>query len=191
MSRNVALIGVLFVLGAIGFVQAELQEAERAPAERVVSVSNFPNPQNVVGTVNVGNLPAVQTVTGTVAVSSIPAAPPAARMQLVGFTAATFTGGQGTFGFTSACQTEFGGASRMCLLPEALTTTALPNLAVGTDRAWIQPTEEIAHSDGGYSNCKAWGSSSSNQTGSVLFKTGVFAGDSCTSVYSVACCAPV
>ena len=36
-----------------------------------MSVTNFPNPQNVAGTVDVGNLPAVQQVTGTVAVGAV------------------------------------------------------------------------------------------------------------------------
>ena len=40
---------------------------------RLVEVTNFPNPQNVEGTVNVGNLPSTQQVAGTVSVGNLPA----------------------------------------------------------------------------------------------------------------------
>ena len=36
-------------------------------------IGNFPDPQNVVGTVDIANMPAVQTVDGSVAVSNLPA----------------------------------------------------------------------------------------------------------------------
>ena len=38
-----------------------------------VRITNFPNPQQVAGTMNVGNLPAVQSVSGTVNVGNLPA----------------------------------------------------------------------------------------------------------------------
>ena len=43
MKRNAALIAVLFVLGAVGFTQGQLQEANRAPAaSRRVSLRGIP-----------------------------------------------------------------------------------------------------------------------------------------------------
>jgi len=38
-----------------------------------VEVTNFPNPQNVAGSVNVGNLPSIQNVAGSVTVGNFPA----------------------------------------------------------------------------------------------------------------------
>ena len=43
---------------------------ERNPVE--VEVVNFPDPQNVIGTVDVGNLPSVQQITGQVNVGNLP-----------------------------------------------------------------------------------------------------------------------
>ena len=71
MNRNAALIAVLLVLGAVGFTQGQLQEADRS-ATKLVYVGNFPVVQNVAGSVDVGNLPAVQTVSGSVEVANLP-----------------------------------------------------------------------------------------------------------------------
>ena len=119
---------MLFVLGAVGFTQGQLQEADRNAASKVVAVSNCPAVQTVDGTVSVNNLPAVQQVSGTVSVDSIPAALAEKRFQLTGHTAAAFDGAQGIFTYTTACQTELGPNSRMCPASEAMTTTDLPNL---------------------------------------------------------------
>ena len=113
------------------------------------------------GTVAVGNLPAVQQVAGTITVSSLPAMPPPARMQLVGFTAATFTGDQGVFGFTAACQLEFSG-SRMCLVNEAITTTTIPTFGVGTENAWIEPGRGLSGGVGATINCYGWTNADEN-----------------------------
>jgi hypothetical protein len=69
-----------------------------AQSAKDVNVTNFPNPQNVAGSVEVSNLPAVQDVNvtndtanpvevaGAVEVTNLPAPGGAARFQLVGFT---------------------------------------------------------------------------------------------------------
>ena len=179
MSRNATLIAVLFVLGAIGFVQAELQEADRgAPAERVVTVSNFPAVQTVAGTVNVGNLPA------------------AARFQLVGFTKATFTAGQGVLGFTAACQAEFGTGSRMCSVGEVFETTVLPDLSSGATTAWVDQGTAARLAVAGITwpnqNCIGWGYAASGPfNGFFLTKAGKLDTDQCDQLKGVACCAPV
>ena len=179
MSRNATLIAVLFVLGAIGFVQAELQEADRgAPAERVVTVSNFPAVQTVAGTVNVGNLPA------------------AARFQLVGFTKATFTAGQGVLGFTAACQAEFGAGSRMCSVGEVFETTVLPDLSSGAATAWVDQGTAARLAVAGNAwpnqNCIGWRYEVSGTfSGFFLTKAGKLDTDQCHQLKGVACCAPV
>ena len=71
MNKSAFVVIALVLLGAVGFAQTEFQ---RAPSERLVTVTNFPNPQNVAGTVNVGNLPGTQNVAGTVNVGNLPEA---------------------------------------------------------------------------------------------------------------------
>ena len=125
MNRTGWAIVAVVLLCVAGFVQAQIQ---RIPPSRVVTVSNFPNPQNVAGAVSVNNLPAVQTVTGTVAVSSIPAAPPAKRMQFVGTTIQEYIGNNvgGFWGATTKCQMRFP-ESRICSREEYFLTTSLPS----------------------------------------------------------------
>ena len=86
-----------------------------------VAVTNFPDPQNVTGSVEVTNLPDVQDV--HVVNQQPPApAPASSRFQLVGFTSATYTGDMGGhFGVTQKCQLEFPG-SRMCTVKEVAAT---------------------------------------------------------------------
>ena len=59
------------------------------------------------------------------------------RIQLVGFTSDTFTGGEGVLGFTEACQVEFA-ESRMCTSVEVMRTTELPILPEAAS-AWVRP----------------------------------------------------
>ncbi len=48
------------------------QQSNAAPPVRPVEVVNFPDPQNVAGTVDIGNLPPVQAIDGNVVVSNFP-----------------------------------------------------------------------------------------------------------------------
>ena len=186
-NRIGPVVAVLAVLAAIGFVQAELQEAQRAPAERFVTVSNFPKVQTVDGTVNVGNLPAVQAVTGTVAVSSIPAAPSAKRFQFVGFTTQTYDGDQGGFfGTTVACQLEFPN-SRMCTRDEYLDTTTLPDVSNLPNAGWIDSESAISNN-----TCFGWTDNTGNQSGlQLLLESGFTEGQVCFVLNPFICCAPV
>ena len=93
-----------------------------AQTSKQVEVINFPNPQNVAGSVEVTNLPAVQDVNivggGT--------APSSSRFQIVGFTTANYNGNLGGyFGATQKCQLEFP-ESRMCNPLEVKESTTLP-----------------------------------------------------------------
>ena len=91
-----------------------------AQTPKDVNVLNFPDPQNVTGAVEVTNDPLSVEVVN-------PSPPmPASRFQLVGFTSAMFTGGQGILGFALACQEEFAG-SRMCSTIEVVETVDVPN----------------------------------------------------------------
>ena len=156
-------------------------DPQQVPPIRQVEVVNFPNPQAVTGTVDLGNLPAVLQVE---VVNPLGASP---RFQLVGFTAATVIGNVGTFGMTTTCQTEFAG-SRMCGLGEALKTTNVPSLVVGTDDAWIDPENNASSAQG---NCYGWSAGNSGPRGTTLTKTGVWVTRNCGNARSVACCAPV
>lgn len=77
-----------------------------------VRVTNFPEVQEVMGSVEVSNLPG-------------PTGGACAPFQLVRFTRATFTGGEGVINFTRWCQAEFPG-SRMCSSVEVMETTDVP-----------------------------------------------------------------
>jgi len=101
-SAVVALVATLFAVQATGQMVKQ------------VEVINFPDPQNVTGSVTVGNEPlTVQSgvdpveVSGQVAVTNLPTCESPSRFQLVGFTSTTLDGSAGVFGFTKACQVEF------------------------------------------------------------------------------------
>lgn len=96
---------------------------------RPVEVVNFPNPQNVAGTVNVGNLPVIQQVAGQVEVINLPTP---ARFQLVGFSSASYDGYQGILTYTLACQADFPD-SRMCTSAEIMQSTNIPPAPVVQD----------------------------------------------------------
>jgi hypothetical protein len=176
------------------------------PPPRGVVVTNFPNPQNVTGSVAVTNLPAVQDVN---VVSAPPAGGASPRFQLVGFTTATFTGGQGVLGFTLACQQEFAD-SRMCTSLEILETTKVPGGLAG--EAWVRPTITTDLPTAGtvvdasgvsavpdFLSCDGWRDNGSTpfSNGLVVDGAGRFRSrfttlfTECGVARAVACCAPV
>ncbi len=169
-----------------------------AQAPKQVEVTNFPNPQNVAGSVEVSNLPAVQDVNVVGGASGDCPAP----FQLVGFTAATFTGGQGVLGFSRACQVEFLG-SRMCTSTEVMETTTIPSGLTG--EAWVRPSfspvasgvDRTALDASGVSNdfqlfsCRGWNASDVSSFGLGVNATGGFRLLTCITPQAVACCAPL
>ena len=127
MHRTLAIVVIALILPV---------SALAAPGKssiKQVEVTNFPDPQNVTGTVEVLNLPAVQDVN----IVNAPPAPAAcsSRFQLVGFTSATYTGDMGSYlGVTAKCQLEFP-ESRMCTYEEVVATTTISSSLTG--EAWI------------------------------------------------------
>ena len=170
-----------------------------APQIKQVEVVNQPDPQNVTGSVEVTNLPAVQDVN----VTNAPAGP-ASRFQLVGFTAATFHGGSGLFGFMIACQAEFVPDSRICMSREVFDAVDVPT---GSGDAWIQPT--LVGSSGNNDPTDASGAAAkqgmltcgfpdwsagglpTSSTGLTVDSNGGFRRLFCATGLSIACCAPV
>lgn len=130
--------------------------------------------------------------------------PKVPRFQLVGFTTATFTGGQGVLGFTLACQQQFAN-SRMCTSLEILETTKVPAGLAG--EAWVRPSfapgannvmdASGISSDGLGLTCFGWSLGLNGISGLVVdgagrFHTSVFQSLSyCDSARAVACCALV
>ena len=158
--------------------------------------------------VRVTNFPEVQEVTGSVEVTNLPGPGGAcAPFQLVGFTAATFTGGQGVLGFTRACQAEFPG-SRMCESQEILATTQLPSTLSGN--AWVQPSivseaaGAVVDASGAQQSamemtCFGWSHNLAGAGGLLVDAAGRFtpsrhlppAGALCDTAHAVSCCAAV
>ncbi len=122
-----------------------------------------------------------------------------ARFQLVGFTAATYTGDlDGVFGATRKCQNEGEGfeASRMCTATEVLDTVDIPDGLVGT--AWVRPF--AVGDDGGrelslqierFQTCNFWVSSRGNARGLAVTADGRLSVAVCYAMRSIACCALV
>ena len=127
------------------------------------------------------------------------------RLQLVGFTSATFDGSQGVLGFSSACQVEFEG-SKMCNSVELMETTSIPTELAG--EAWVRPTLPslfiggVARDVSGASltsnsgaTCTGWSRSDTSDTGFLVDANGRFASATnesrCNTLHSVACCALV
>ena len=100
---------VIALVAIVGLLASQLPAtaAKPPPEPDQVEVVNFPDPQTVTG------------------------------FQLVGFTIATFDGDETRFGFTRACQTEFGPTSRMCSPEEVVRTVAIPEDLSGS--AWVDP----------------------------------------------------
>ena len=122
-------------------------------------------------------------------------APP--RFELVGFTAATFQGDTGVFGFTLGCQAEFPD-SRMCTSKEAIETVNVPNDLAGQGQAWIMPVQAgTTNSSFDVSGaqlegtCGGWASSSSGARGFAMDGDGRFVEPPamCDVFRPVACCA--
>jgi hypothetical protein len=176
------------------------------PFPKAVAITNFPNPQNVAGSVAVTNLPAVQDVN---VVNAPPPAGAAARVQLVGFTSATFPGTQGVLAFTLACQQEFAN-SRMCSSLEILETDAVPGGLAG--EAWVRPSLVVANAPSGTvidasgvaatadrMTCDGWRGAPQTgliASGLVVDASGRFRVpglniDECGIARSIACCAAV
>jgi hypothetical protein len=126
------------------------------------------------------------------------------RIELVGFTTSTFTGGEGVLGFTLACQTDFPG-SRMCTSVEVMRTTNVPASLSGN--AWVRPSFEgfvwlgspgipVASDSSGtepgeteYLTCSGWIASDA-YSGLVVTANGGFDILACDQARAVACCAP-
>jgi len=73
--KTLPTLAIVISIAAIAAVWAstvEQFEPAQPTSSRFVTVTNFPNPQNVAGTVSVGNLPEVQQVQGTVEVGNLP-----------------------------------------------------------------------------------------------------------------------
>jgi hypothetical protein len=132
-------------------------------------------------------------------VNPAPPAPPA-HWQLVGFTAATFTGDAGLFAFSRACHAEFPG-SRMCVSPEILRTSAIPAVLVG--EAWVQPSPAAGSTSGivDASGARSVGSnltcgdfptwSHASLRGLTVDFEGRFRAGLCDAPRPIACCAVV
>jgi hypothetical protein len=121
------------------------------------------------------------------------------RFQLVGFTNATYDGGETLFGLTLACQAEFA-ESRFCTSVEVLETVTVPNLAGGD--AWVRPVlwgvRTSSHLDqsgvagtNGALTCSQWSEVRQGWTGLTVNATGTFAAGACEIARPVACCAQV
>ena len=117
--------------------------------------------------------------------------------ELVGFTSATFTGGQGVLGFTLACQAELGSDARMCNSVEVMRTTNVPVGLLGS--AWVHPVLQPAGTGNpvdasGQSGlpdesltCDSWASGGAH-SGLGVTSLGQFLTAACSSSLRVACC---
>lgn len=112
------------------------------------------------------------------------------RHQFVGFTAATYNGGQGIVTYTNTCNEEFSG-SRMCTYGEFYTTSQFPTLDANAI-AWIWPwdnkTSSVAPNN---RDCSVWISTLASESGAVIRGDGRATIAPCSSTLPIACCAPV
>lgn len=130
-----------------------------------------------------------------------------AELELVGFTTATFTGGEGLFGYTLACQAEFP-RSRMCRSVEVTNTVNVPSGMTGS--AWVRPVfydhfvsgggqsnslVEISGVGGARSayafNCELWATNVGNTAGLSVSSLGRLDRTTCDTPLAVACCGEV
>lgn len=126
------------------------------------------------------------------------------RYELVGFTTATFKGGDGVLEYTSACHAEFSN-SRMCTSKEVLETVNVPTLS---GEAWVRPVfvvlprgttnSVIADVSGAFTpssgstgsmSCDAWRRLTA-ESGLMVESNGAFDLRNCNDFRSIACCAP-
>jgi hypothetical protein len=162
------------------------------PAPRPVRVTNFPEVQEVTGSVEVSNPPEPGGA--------------CAPFHLVGFTAATFTGGHGVLGFTRACQAEFPG-SRFCTSVEVMETAVIP-AGLPAGEAWVRPVfvdgpgSNVVDASGSEDvaeqlSCAGWRESTPGPNGLVVDGAGRFRStrrsptgmEGCHVPRAVACCA--
>jgi hypothetical protein len=133
----------------------------------------------------------------------------AADYELKGLTSNTFDGDEGPFGFTLACQAEFGAQARMCNSIEVLETTNLPSLPPG-GFGWVHPSvvavdgsaiwDASGHSFAPSLSCNGWSSASPSTPGLLLVDAlggggsgtagYIFAHGFCDASAAVACCGP-
>jgi hypothetical protein len=177
---------------AVGVGALLVGAAAGAQTVKQVEVTNLPATQNVDGAVEVTNLPAVQDV-------SVVGGCPASPFQLVGFTSATFDGGQGVFTYTAACQAEFPG-SRFCTSEEVLNTVSVP-LGLSGD-AWVRPVfvpfgmnaggmivlDTSGRDHTGLSRLSCFGWSPGGGLGLIVSAVGGFSFGHCGTPRAVACC---
>ena len=190
------------LLAALTTVSALLAYSIPATAQSIkqVEVVNFPDPQNVTGSVEVSNLPSVQDVNVTNEPLAVTASTPS-RFQLVGFSTNPLTGDAGVLGMTLECQNDSPG-SRMCTSTEVMETVAVPASLTGL--AWVRPVHVpfVSTSSGsraqdasgrtnlsGFLSCLGWSIFAAE--GLIVDTDGSFSASSCSDVHSVACCAPV
>ena len=120
--------------------------------------------------------------------------PAPARFRLVGFSTASFDGGEGLLGFARACEAEFPG-SRMCNTTEVAESTNVPDGLTGP--AWVNLDRGSAVEQSMISDlCRAaalqgrWSTADSNFGGVVVNASGHVSTGNCNEFRSVACCAP-
>jgi hypothetical protein len=206
---------VTFIALAVLFLAYPLYTAPDKPPQEV-TVSNFPDLQNVGGTVSVSNLPTIQRITGQVLVANLPVdqrgrvmvSGGATPFRFVGVTTARFDGAAGWAAMTSACYQQYGG--RMAFADEYRVTVGPGPIP---EPAWIQPRVELyvggsgsiyhvfdsagnglTHNVGASPpfrawNCQSW--TSSVAEGPVIDTTGrIVELQACSETRPVACVAP-
>ena len=168
-----------------------------AQPTKQVEVLNFPNPQNVAGSVEITNLPAVQDV-------NVVSGPSAA---FLGFSSILLIGDHGFLHMNSLCVETFGAGAFMC------PTTAFamqPRPSGVSGEGWVQgvfvpanPSADVSGAPAGlievvsglavpaakYASCDGW--RSTDPSGLILRVTATFAGFTqrdCDQLLPVACC---
>jgi len=146
----IAIVLSVVAIAAVWASTVEQFEPAQPTSSRLVTVTNFPNPQNVAGTVNVGNLPATQQVAGTVVAGNLPTDgdgnvrvslqnDSGAAFRFVGVTTATFPGNGSRLAMHQACNTEYAN-SRMAFSDEYIETIDPPTV---TTSAWIEVRPQL------------------------------------------------
>lgn len=159
------------------------------------------NPVPITGSVTVDNASPIP-----VNVQNLPSGP--SQGQFVGFSTATFNGGQGMVTYTNACQQDYP-ASWMCTSKEFLETKVYP---ATTGQGWIRPTfvpigaatgnninyflvhdmsGSIASSDNPITagmSCSGWQATTVSWVGLTVIASGKFERRGCNTDFAVACC---